>query len=153
MAILDLLQRFGASVKKDAENGAVTVSPAPLHGITIDAKQIPDLVPILAVVASVATGKTVISGAARLRLKESDRIATTAALLRALGGSVCETEDGLIIEGRAPTGGTVDGANDHRIVMSAAIAALRASGEVTILGAEAVAKSYPTFFELIKSAD
>ena len=62
-------------------------------------------------------------------------------------------EDGLIIEGRALTGGTVDGANDHRIVMSAAIAALRAAGDVTIFGSQAVAKSYPTFFELIKSAD
>ena len=153
MAILDLLQRFGAKVEKDAENGAVTVFPAPLRGITINAKQIPDLVPILAVIAANAMGKTIITGAARLRLKESDRIATTAALLRALGGCVCETEDGLIVEGRALTGGTVEGAGDHRIVMSAAIAALCASGDVTILGTEAVAKSYPTFFELIKSAD
>ena len=153
MAILDLLQRFGAKIKKDVGNGSVTVSPTPLHGVDIDAKQIPDLVPILAVIAANALGKTVITGAARLRLKESDRIATTAALLRALGGSVCETEDGLIVVGGTLTGGTVEGAGDHRIVMSAAIAALRASGDVTILGTEAVAKSYPTFFELIKSAD
>ena len=147
--ILSLLADFGAKVEISPQTGCVTVSPAPLHGITIDAKQIPDLVPILATVAATASGKTVILGGARLRLKESDRIATTAAMLRALGGTVTETEDGLVIEGGALTGGTVDGANDHRIVMSAAIAALAASGPVTILGTGAEAKSYPDFFDLI----
>lgn len=149
MAILDLLQRFGANVERDQKNGCVTVSPAPLHGINIDAKQIPDLVPILAVIAATAAGKTVISGAARLRLKESDRIATTAALLRALGGSVEENDDGLVVEGASLTGGLVEGANDHRIVMSGAIAALVAQGDVTVTNVDAVAKSYPRFFELI----
>lgn len=147
-AIIDLLERFGAKVVRDAERGSVTVSPAPLHGIDIDAKQIPDLVPILAVVAAKAKGVTRISGAARLRLKESNRIATTAALLRALGGTVEETDDGLVITGGKPlTGGTVDGAGDHRIVMSAAVAALFAGGAVTVTGTRAVAKSYPSFFE------
>ena len=145
-AIIDLLERFGAQVVRDAEGGSVTVSPAPLHGIDIDAKQIPDLVPILAVVAAKATGVTHISGAARLRIKESDRIATTAALLRALGGSVEETDDGLVIKGGTPlSGGTVDGAGDHRIVMSGAVASLFAGGTVTVTGIEAVAKSYPNF--------
>lgn len=150
-AILDLLQKFGAKVTISPETGCVTVSPALLHGIRIDAKQIPDLVPILATVAATAKGQTVISGGARLRLKESDRIATTAAMLRALGGTVTETEDGLIIEGGTLTGGTADGANDHRIVMSAAVASLAATGDVTILGTGAEAKSYPQFFELIRS--
>ncbi|MBE6703355.1 MAG: 3-phosphoshikimate 1-carboxyvinyltransferase [Ruminococcaceae bacterium] len=152
MAILDLLARFGAKVQKSPQTGAITVSPAPLKGIAIDARQIPDLVPILAVVAANAQGQTVISGAARLRLKESDRIATTAAALRALGGKVRETADGLIIEGGPLTGGTVEGANDHRIVMSGAIAALTARGDVTITQTEAVSKSYPQFFELIQSS-
>ena len=144
-AILDLLARFGARVTTDATSA--TVSPAPLYGITIDAEQIPDLVPILAVVAAGAVGETVIRGAARLRLKESDRIETTAAMLRALGGDVITTDDGLVIRGGAPlTGGVVDGAGDHRIVMSAAVAALLADGTVEIRGAEAVAKSYPEFF-------
>ena len=149
MSILDLLERFGAAVERDAENGAVTVSPAPLHGIAINAEQIPDLVPILAVIAATAQGKTAITGAARLRLKESDRIATTAAMLRALGGSVIESDDGLTVEGASLTAGTVVGANDHRIVMSGAIAALVAEGAVTLTDAEAVDKSYPAFFELL----
>ena len=153
MAILDLLEKFGAEVERNAEGGAATVSPAPLHGINIDARQIPDLVPILAVIAATAEGKTVISGAARLRLKESDRIATTAAMLRALGGRVTENEDGLIVEGTSLTHGTVEGANDHRIVMSGAIAALAASGPVTLTDAEAISKSYPDFFSLIRSTD
>ena len=133
----------------DAARGSVTVSPAPLYGIDIDARQIPDLVPILAVVAARASGKTTITGASRLRLKESDRIATTAALLRALGGTVTECDDGLVIEGSCLTGGTVDGAGDHRIVMSGAVASLFANGAVTITGTEAVAKSYPDFFRLM----
>jgi 3-phosphoshikimate 1-carboxyvinyltransferase len=150
-AILHLLRRFGADVAWQ-EDG-VTVSPAPLRGITIDARQIPDLVPVLAVIAATAQGTTHITGAARLRLKESDRIATTAALLRALGGKVTENEDGLTVEGSPLSGGTVDGAGDHRIVMSAAVAALRTAGDVCITGADAVAKSYPTFFSLITSSD
>lgn len=150
-AILHLLRRFGAVVSWQGDS--VTVSPAPLRGITIDARQIPDLVPVLAVVAATAQGTTHITGAARLRLKESDRIATTAALLRALGGKVTEHADGLTVEGSPLTGGTVNGAGDHRIVMSAAVAALRAAGDVCITGAEAVAKSYPSFFSLIASAD
>ena len=148
-AILTLLERFGARVELDAARGSATVSPAPLHGIDIDARQIPDLVPILAVVAARASGKTTITGASRLRLKESDRIATTAALLRALGGTVTECDDGLVIEGSCLTGGTVDGAGDHRIVMSGAVASLFANGAVTITGTEAVAKSYPDFFRLM----
>ncbi len=152
MAILQLLRDFGAKVEISPQTGCVTVSPAPLRGLRIDAKQIPDLVPVLATVAATATGETVIYGGARLRLKESDRIATTAAMLRALGAAVTETEDGLVIKGGTLTGGTVDGANDHRIVMSAAVAALAATGDVTILGTGAEAKSYPNFFDLIQSA-
>ena len=147
-AILDLLARFGARVSCDAEKRTATVSPAPLRGIDIDARQIPDLVPILAVVAASATGTTRITGAARLRIKESDRIATTASLLRALGAEVVETEDGMVICGGKPLhGGTVEGAGDHRIVMSAAVASLATAGPVTINGTEAVAKSYPLFFD------
>ena len=126
----------------------MTVFPSPLHGIQINAKQIPDLVPVLAVVAAAAEGDTVITGAARLRLKESDRIATTAALLRDLGGDVEEREDGLVIHGKKTLkGGNACGANDHRIVMSAAVASLICEQPVTISDAEAVKKSYPSFFE------
>lgn len=142
-AVVDILRAFGASVTETAD--AVTVSAAPLHGITIDANPIPDLIPVLSVVAAYAAGETKIVNAARLRLKESDRIATTAALLRSLGGSVEELPDGLRLRGTALTDGTVDSANDHRIAMSAAIAA---SGcRVTVEGGECVSKSYPRFWQ------
>ena len=142
-AIVDLLRAFGANVAQGEDR--VTVSAAPLRGITMDAAAIPDLIPVLSVVAACGAGETRIVNAARLRLKESDRLATTAAMLRALGGSVDELPDGLIIRGTALTGGTVDACNDHRIAMAAAVAASRCS--VTVLGSECVSKSYPRFWE------
>ena len=108
---------------------------------------IPDLLPILAVVASFAEGQTNFVGGERLRLKESDRLETTAAMLKALGGKADITADGMIVYNSQLVGGVVDGANDHRIVMAASIAAAYCKGEVTIKGAEAVNKSYPRFFE------
>ena len=142
-AIVDILRAFGAKVRQTEH--AVTVCAAPLHGITVDAAAIPDLIPVVSVVAACAAGETRITGAARLRLKESDRIATTAGLLRALGGDVTELPDGLIIRGSALTGGTVDPANDHRIAMSAAVAA--SVCPVTVPDSDCVAKSYPRFWE------
>ena len=116
-------------------------------GSEIDVSECPDLVPALAVAAAGFPGRTALVGAARLRLKESDRLASVAALLRALGCAVDEGAESLTIHGGAPlTGGTVDGCGDHRIVMAAAVAATAASSPVTILGAQAVAKSYPDFF-------
>lgn len=114
----------------------------------IDVSGCPDLVSPLAVMAAVRQGTTHLTNAARLRLKESDRLKTTAAMVNALGGRAEEGTDSLTIHGVPRlTGGTVDGANDHRIVMAAAIAAAGCSGPVTILGAEAVNKSYPSFFK------
>ncbi|MBR2465011.1 MAG: 3-phosphoshikimate 1-carboxyvinyltransferase [Clostridia bacterium] len=145
-AILELLARFGAEIK--GERDTVTVSPAPLFGIDIDATQIPDLVPILAVVATAASGTTRITGAKRLRLKESDRLAAITAFLRTLGGDITENDDGLTIVGGKPLGGgTVDVCGDHRIAMSAAAAALLTKETITIPYAECVQKSYPTFFD------
>ena len=114
----------------------------------VDVSGCPDLLPPLAVMAAVRSGTTRFVNAARLRIKESDRLATTAALLNTLGGHAEEGPDSLTVRGvPAFSGGTVDGANDHRIVMAAAIAATRSSAPVTILGAEAVRKSYPSFWE------
>ena len=114
----------------------------------IDISGCPDLLPPLAVMAAVCSGTTRFVNAARLRIKESDRLATVAALLNAIGCSTEELPDALIVHGNAQlTGGTVDGANDHRIVMAAAIAATACSAPVTILGAEAVKKSYPNFWD------
>ncbi len=144
--VLDVLRAFGAEV---AEHGdAVTVKNGKLRGVTIDASPIPDLIPVLSVVASVAEGKTRVENAYRLRLKESDRLASTANLLRALGGQVGEKEDGLVITGvPALHGGEVETQNDHRLAMSAATAACAATGEITVDNDGCVAKSYPRFWD------
>lgn len=115
--------------------------------LLVDATDIPDLVPIIAVAASLAPRPTRITGAQRLRIKESDRLETTAALLNTLGGKVRIHPDGLEISSVSTfTGGIVDSAGDHRIAMCAAIAATRATGDVIIRGAQCVEKSYPAFF-------
>ena len=117
----------------------------------IDVSGCPDLLPPLAVMAAVRSGTTCFTNAARLRMKESDRLATTAAALTALGGRAEEGPDFLTVRGGPLAGGTVDCANDHRIAMAAAIAATACSGPVTVLGAECVQKSYPDFWEVYKT--
>ena len=144
--VLDVLRAFGAEVGEEGDT--VTVRRGTLRGVTIDASPIPDLIPVLSVVASVAAGETRVENASRLRLKESDRLQSTANLLRALGGRVEEKEDGLVITGvPALHGGSVETQNDHRLAMSAAVAACAATGEVTVDNDACVAKSYPRFWE------
>ncbi len=117
----------------------------------IDASQIPDLVPILAILAASRKGRTIIRGAARLRLKESDRLLAMTECIKSLGGNANETDDGMIIDGTGSLlGGTVDGFGDHRVVMSAAVASCICKNKVEIKGAEAVKKSYPAFFDDFK---
>ena len=117
-------------------------------GAKINAEQIPDLVPILAVVAALTDGTTEIINAARLRLKESDRLQTVTDMLTELGGDVQQTADGLIIRGKKQLhGGTTSSRNDHRIAMSAAVASIGCENPVTITDAQAVEKSYPAFYE------
>jgi len=117
----------------------------------IDVTNCPDIVPILSVVAALTPGKTRIVGAQRLRLKESDRLEATASGLNSLGANVKTEPDGLTIEGvQWLEGGTVDGYQDHRMVMSFSIASLKCKHPVVIRGAEAVEKSYPSFFDDFK---
>ena len=150
-AILSLLEQMGGTVTQSGES--VTVCPGSRQPVTLDAKNIPDLVPVLAALAAAIPGETRIEGAARLRLKESDRLTTTARMLSALGAKAEETEDGLIIQGQETLpGGTCDAAGDHRIAMAAAVVSAVCTGPVTITGAEAVRKSYPTFWEDLKAA-
>ena len=114
----------------------------------INCSQIPDLAPPLAALAAFCPGRTVFTGAARLRLKESDRIESTVQMLRSLGADAGALPDGLWVEGqRSLPGGTVDACGDHRIAMAAAIAAVGCGGPVTIRGAEATEKSYDSFWE------
>lgn len=128
------------------DRAAFDILPALNENICIDAADIPDLVPILAVVAGAKKGATFYN-IGRLRLKESDRVQTTAALLSKLGASVDITENSMkVIPGKYHKC-VIDAAGDHRIAMSAAIAATIAAGPVTILGAQCVSKSYPDFWQ------
>ena len=113
---------------------------------TVSAADIPDLVPILAVVAAAKQGAT-FTNIRRLRLKESDRVASVIDMITALGGEGSADEDHLYVRGTGLRGGIVNSCNDHRIAMAAAIAATVCTEPVTILGAEAVNKSYPQFWE------
>lgn len=140
-----ILARFGAEVS--TEGDAVTVRPGRLRGIELNARDIPDLVPPLALAAACAEGTTRILGAERLRIKESDRLRSVAAALNALGGDVRVLPDGLEIHGGTLTGGTADAQNDHRIAMLAAVAASVCAEPVRVCGAEAVNKSYPGFWK------
>ena len=145
--ILDILKRMGATVQ--INKNEITVKKNKLMGTMVNGGDIPDLVPIVSVMGAMCDkGVTHIVNASRLRLKESDRIATTEALLTKVGAAVSETDDGLVIWGENELiGGRVEGANDHRIVMSAAILSCLCSLPVDIFGVEAVEKSYPHFFE------
>jgi 3-phosphoshikimate 1-carboxyvinyltransferase len=117
----------------------------------IDANQIPDLVPVLAVAACAKNGNTKIINAQRLRIKESDRLDAVCRTLTSLGADITQTDDGLIIKGNGRLkGGECDSFNDHRIVMSLAIASCICSDKVIINNAQAVNKSYPTFFDDFK---
>ena len=119
-----------------------------LSAVSFNGEDIPDALPALATTLALAKGESVIPGGARLKIKESDRIETTVAMLKNLGANIRGTADGFVINGvDSFTGGVIDAANDHRIAMCAAIASQRASGDVIIRGAECVNKSYPTFFE------
>lgn len=115
--------------------------------LIIDAGNIPDLVPIISVAASLSFGKTIIKNAHRLKIKESNRLLTTQDALRSIGADITATDDGLEINGKSMLiGGEGQSFNDHRIAMCLAIAAIKCKNKVIINGAEAVNKSYPQFF-------
>ncbi len=144
--IADLLKGFGAKVEQNEDGFLAQGGISTAHNI--DAKNIPDLVPILAVAACGAVGRSVISNIERLRIKECDRVAGVISTITSLGGRAYEQGDSIIIEGSGRlVGGVVDSQDDHRIVMSAAIASLICDDEVKITDAQAVNKSYPNFFE------
>ncbi len=144
--ILNVLSSMGADVTLG--DGWFKVSASQLKGTLIDGANIPDLIPVLSAAASVAEGKTEIVRAARLRLKESDRLALMREVLTSLGAEVTELDDGLTVVGKSSlSGGVIDSGADHRIAMSAAVAAVKCSGKVIVRGAECVAKSYPAFWD------
>jgi 3-phosphoshikimate 1-carboxyvinyltransferase len=145
--ILEIIKKFGINIIYDSNNSLI-LTHCPMNGIEIDASNVPDLVPVIALLASVSEGTTIISNIGRLRIKESDRIESIAQTLNKLGANVTATEDSLIIKGvKSLKGGEVDSCNDHRIVMMASIAAMVCEEPVIITNANAVNKSYRTFFE------
>ncbi len=145
--ILDFIKAAGGDIKVTGDEVTVSRGQMTEGNLVYDASDTPDLVPAIAVAAAARCGVTEVIGAARLREKESDRLATVAAMLNDLGGEVKITDDGFIINGKGRlTGGRADGAGDHRIVMCAAVASALCDGDVVIDGAEAVSKSYPEFW-------
>ncbi|OLD58323.1 MAG: hypothetical protein AUI83_04210 [Armatimonadetes bacterium 13_1_40CM_3_65_7] len=159
-AFLDVPRALGAEVdvRQTGEDtgepvGAVTVRGRRLRGVRIGGSLIPrviDELPVLCVIATAAEGETVISDAAELRVKESDRIAVIARGLRALGGEVEERPDGLTVYSSRLHGGRVASAGDHRIAMAFAVAGLLAGGPVTVEGAESIAVSFPEFTRVLR---
>ena len=145
--ILTILKEMGAEIT--VEQGSITVKKGDLHGINIDARNIPDLVPIISVAAAAANdGETVITGAERLKIKESDRLTAVYESFKALGVDISKTDDGLVINKTGiVVGGAVSGYNDHRMVMALSVLSAVSSGDIILRGAEAVNKSYPNFFE------
>ena len=143
--ILQILHTFGAEITSDQD--CISVREGTRRPIHIDAMSIPDLVPVLAVLCCGAEGSSRITGATRLRWKESDRLKATTSLIRSLGGEAEELPDGIIIHGTGRLrGGVIDAFNDHRIAMSAAVASVLCPEPVIVPMAECVEKSYPAFW-------
>jgi 3-phosphoshikimate 1-carboxyvinyltransferase len=161
-AFLDVLRAMGGdlTVGVDSEApepvGWIEARSSRLHGIAVDPGVVPaliDEVPALAVAAALAEGRFTVSGAAELRVKESDRIAALADGLGKMGAAVEERPDGLVIEGGRPLhGASVASHDDHRIAMALAVAALAADGETEIEGGACVAVSFPDFPDLVARA-
>lgn len=149
---IELYRRFGLKIdgKEDRLNAVNPTAAQPfggLTGTTVDAAQIPDMVPALAICGMMAQGRTIITNAARLRIKESDRLAAIADAIRCIGGVAEERADGLVIHGReAVRGGMAKGMNDHRIVMALAAASAKSRNGITVTDAYCINKSYPNFY-------
>lgn len=162
--ILGILNRMGAGITVE-ESGSqagepiatITARPSALRGTRVGGPEVPlaiDELPLVALLGCFARGETIVSGAADLRHKETDRIATVCAAIEAVGGRIEATEEGFVVtgtDGSGIPGGRVDAAGDHRIVMLGAIAGLASSGGVEVAGVEAAAVSYPGFEADLKS--
>ncbi|CQR46684.1 3-phosphoshikimate 1-carboxyvinyltransferase 1 [Paraliobacillus sp. PM-2] len=160
--IIDVLRNMGASIEVVEERhiggeiiGSITIESSKLNGIEIGGDLIPrmiDEIPIVALLATQANGKTVIRDAEELRYKESDRIQSVVDTLKELGASIHATKDGMIIEGNSTiSGGVVNSFGDHRIGMMIAIASLIAKHDTHLVNPECINISYPSFFEDLAS--
>lgn len=145
-AIVSILRDMGAKISWDREKGDLSIEGRDLQGIEVDASLTPDLVPTIAVLGSLARGKTVVKNAEHVRHKETDRLSAMATELSKMGADIEERPDGLVIRGGKLAGARVSGHHDHRIVMALTVAGL-AAGDTRIETAESVSVSYPAFFE------
>ncbi len=147
---LNILSRMGAKIIKQG-NGLKIRKDSPLKEVTINVDGAPDLMPILAVLATSLEGITQLSGIDRLKYKETDRVKTTMNMITSLGGDIVKMSDKLIVRGEGKLkGGTVHTGEDHRIAMAAAIASVICKNNVVITHADCVNKSYPLFWEDFK---
>ncbi|MDR2355581.1 MAG: 3-phosphoshikimate 1-carboxyvinyltransferase [Clostridiales Family XIII bacterium] len=145
-AILRILKEMGATITR--KDGLVSVRAERLSPVTVDARENPDLIPPVAALCCYCDGTSRIVNAGRLRLKESDRLRALAEELGKLGAHIEESRDTLVIRGaRTLRGGTADAHHDHRIAMSVALAAIRCTEEVSLIGWHNVGKSYPNFWD------
>jgi 3-phosphoshikimate 1-carboxyvinyltransferase len=151
-AIVDILEEMGAPVEWDRDAGEIGISKSSLEGIEVSVEDTPDLLPTLAVLGAAADGTTRITNAEHVRYKETDRVSAMAEALTKMGASVEEEEETLTVHGSDSelVGATVDGREDHRIIMSLAVAGLVAEGTTTIEGIEHVDVSFPDFFDVIE---
>ena len=145
VGFIDCLEAMGCTIRH--EDDGITVTGNSLFGITVDMKDMPDVVPTLAVVAAYAQGDTVIQNVAHLKEKESDRLSAVATELAKMGIETIYGESDLVVKGGAPRGAAIDTYNDHRIAMSFALAGLRTPGLV-IKDPDCVQKSFPNFWEV-----
>ena len=148
--LIEILQKMGADIRI-SKTKITIIGGKKLIGVSIDANNIPDLVPALAVIATRASGKTKIYNVAQARLKETDRIRSMSLGLRRMGARVEEHKDGLTVYESVLTGSTIQGFDDHRTVMAFVIAGMIADGKTTVNDAEAVNKTFPNFYQLIKA--
>jgi 3-phosphoshikimate 1-carboxyvinyltransferase len=151
--IIDIIKQMHGSIKYDAFHNEYVINPSETDAITIDLSQIPDLGPILMVLASLSKGTTKFINASRLRIKESDRLEAMYQTLIKFGVNIVISDDEAIIEGRETLIGNqaFDSFGDHRIAMAIAIAAIRAEGNVTIINSDVVKKSYPDFYKVYQA--
>ncbi|MFB6071539.1 MAG: 3-phosphoshikimate 1-carboxyvinyltransferase [Halobacterium sp.] len=150
-AIVDVLDRMGADVDWRESEGRVRVRQSALSGVEVSVADTPDLLPTIAVLGAAADGTTRITDVEHVRYKETDRVSAMAEELAAMGASVDEHPDELVVHGgdTSLAGASVDGRGDHRLVMALSVAGLVADGETTVAGAEHVDVSFPDFFDAL----
>ncbi|HTL49147.1 MAG TPA: 3-phosphoshikimate 1-carboxyvinyltransferase [Steroidobacteraceae bacterium] len=161
-ALLDILRQMGGDIRVHPIASAagepradIEVHPGTLHGINVPENRVPiamDELPVLFAVAAVAEGKTLVTGAGELRVKESDRLAAMAAGLEAVGTIVDRLPDGLCVHGGPVRGGVVESQGDHRVAMAFAVLGARADGTIAIRDVQNVATSFPGFAQTVRAA-